>query len=766
MRRFSVLRLILVLGMIAFLFSACHRDPNVRKQKFFKSGQEYFAQEKYREAAIQFQNATQIDPHYAAAHYSLAQAYLKLQQWTGAYQELARTIDIEPNNFPAHLEIAQLLIAGNQLKQAHEHIDLLLEQQPNDFKVHNAAATLLGAEGDLKGATDEAQKAVALAPQEYQPYMTLALLQIRAGQPDTAGQNLKKAAELAPTSPQTQLALAGFYQSRRQFAEAEQQLKLAIAASPKTPELRAALVKLYGGQGKKAEAEQVAQEAKRDMPDISGGYRILGDYYFAIGDFDRATNEYAALYHDHPDDIQVKKNYIQLLILKNQVDDAAKLNDEILKLNANDPEALVYRGQILLRQDKSADAINTLQNAIKNDPNNGVAHYHLGTALYQQGSIVQAENEWREAVRLRPDLVEGHRALAQSALRRADMAALEQSANQIINLQPGAPDGYLLRAGASINRHQYPKAEQDIRKAMSVAPQSTGPLVQMGNFNLIQKNYAEAGKWYQQALDRDSHSVEALNGVMSVYFLQKQDDKAIAAANSQIAKVPDSSGFYDLLGTALFNKKKDSAGSEAAFKKSLELNPNNADALAKLGQVLVSRGGTDEAIARYQQAVQQNSRASGFYYVLLGELYETKQDYANAKQMYQKAIAVRANDALASNNLAYLMVQTGDNLDAALALAQTARRGMADSPNAADTLGWVYYQKGSYRSAIDLFEESLKLAEKAKTPDNPTVHYHLGLAYNKTGEFDLAKQHLQRVLKINPQYHDAEEVKKLLSQIG
>src|SRR5882724_3116675 len=152
MRRFSVLRLVLVVGTISLLFSACHRDPNVRKQKFFKSGQEYFEQGKYREAAIQFQNATQIDPHFAAAHYSLAQSYLKLQQWPGAYNELARVVDIDPNNFSARLELANLLIAARQFKQAHEHVDLLLEQQPNDFKVHNAAATLLGAEGDLKGA--------------------------------------------------------------------------------------------------------------------------------------------------------------------------------------------------------------------------------------------------------------------------------------------------------------------------------------------------------------------------------------------------------------------------------------------------------------------------------------------------------------------------------------------------------------------------------------------------------------------------------------
>ena len=151
---------------------------------------------------------------------------------------------------------------------------------------------------------------------------------------------------------------------------------------------------------------------------------------------------------------------------------------------------------------------------------------------------------------------------------------------------------------------------------------------------------------------------------------------------------------------------------------------------------------------------------------MLGELYETKQDWATAKQMYQKAIDIRANNPLAANNLAYLMVQTGDNLDAALALAQIARRGMAESPNATDTLGWVCSQKGSYRSAIGLFEESLKLAEKAKQPDNPRSTTIFGLAYNRTGEFDLAKQHLQRVLKINPQYQNADEVKKLLSQIG
>jgi len=436
-----------------------------------------------------------------------------------------------------------------------------------------------------------------------------------------------------------------------------------------------------------------------------------------------------------------------------------------LKLNGNDPEALVYRGQILLRQEKPNDAVTVLQTAIKNDPTNGVAHYHLGIALNQQGNLLQGENEWREAVRLRPDLLEAHLALAQASLRRGDMAALEQSANQVINLRPASADGYLLRAAASMNRRQFAKAEADIRQAMTLAPQNPAPVAQMGNLNLIQKNFTEAVKWFQQGLDHDPHSVDSLNGLMNAYLAQKQTDQAIAAATQQIEKVPDSSAFYDLLGTALFNNKKDPVAAETAFRKSLDLDPNNTDALVKLGQILVSKGSVDEAMARYQQAAQQNPKQAGFY-ILMGQLCESKQDLAKAKQMYQKALEIRPNSALAANNLAYLMVQTGDNLDTALSLAQTARRGMSESPNAADTLGWVYYQKGIYRSAADLFEESLRLAQKAGQPDNATMHYHLGLAYNKTGEFALAKQHLQRVLKIQPEYRDASEVKKLLGQIG
>ena len=125
----------------------------------------------------------------------------------------------------------------------------------------------------------------------------------------------------------------------------------------------------------------------------------------------------------------------------------------------------------------------------------------------------------------------------------------------------------------------------------------------MGNLRLVQRQFGDAEKAYQQGLDRDPRSADALSGLMNTYLAEKQIDKSIAAANTQISKVPDSSAFYDLLGTALFSTKKDTNGAEAALKKAAELDRNNGDALLKLGQVQVAKGAADEAIATYQNSI-------------------------------------------------------------------------------------------------------------------------------------------------------------------
>jgi tetratricopeptide (TPR) repeat protein len=414
-----------------------------------------------------------------------------------------------------------------------------------------------------------------------------------------------------------------------------------------------------------------------------------------------------------------------------------------------------------MRQNDAAGAVQSLQAALKNDPNSAVAHYQLGMAYSQQRDLRHAEAEWREAVRIKPDMTEAQRLIAGLEISRGEIDAVMQTAEQIVQSQPYSPDGYLIRSLAEVAHQKYSAAEKDAEEARSRAPQSFAPYYQLGNVQLAQKHFPEAEKFYQQALEKDPSSAESLSGLMNTYVAQKEYDKAITAANAQIAKSPNTSNFYDLLATALFDGKKDYAGAEAALRKAVALDKNNIDALEKLGKVQVQQGSLDQALSTYQQAAKDNPGEVRFH-ILSGELYEAKQNWDQAKAMYQQALSLAPDNPLASNNLAYVLLQQGGNVDVAMGMAQTARRGMPDSPNAADTLGWAYYHKGIYQSAISQFQEALRLNERAGAPDDSVLHYHLGLAYQKANQLPLARQQLEKALKIKPDNADA---RKALDQL-
>jgi cellulose synthase operon protein C len=750
--------------IIAALSTGCTRDPNVRKQKFLESGNRYRDEGKLREATIQYLNAIQVDSRFADAHYQLAETCLKLKDYNCAAQQLFRTVELAPENYPAQIDLANLLIANRQLKDAQPYLNTLRDEEPKNPDTHLAWANFYAAEDDLKSAMQEIQEAIKVAPDRYDSYLDLALLQDRLKLLDQAEINFKKGAALGPKIMNAQLALGGFYFSHGRMSEAEQQFKRAIDLDPRDPAPRADYVRLLIAEGKTPETEAFLKQTKIDLPNNSEGYRMLGDYYFQVlGDLDKATAEYGSLYSDHPKDPDVKKNYIQLLILKNRLDEAGKLNDEVLKASPRDADALVFRGQIRLGKGDAAGAVDSLQQALKNDSNNAKAHYWLGLAFAKQSNEAQAESELRAAVGLRPDLTDAQRALAGLELQRGDVDALSQTAQQIISSAPNAPDGYLYRALAEMSREKFSDADKDMHKAAEVAPGSPAPYVQMGNLHQLQKQYPEAVKSYQQALDKDPASTDGLQGMMNSYIAQKQLDQAIAAARAQIAKSPNSSGLYDLLGSALF-QKKDFGGADAALHKAIDLDKNNSDALLKLAQAQAAEGSATQALATYEQSIKDHPRDISFY-LLAGMMYESQGNWDQAKAKYQQALNIQPEDALASNNLAYLMLQHGGNVDVALAMAQTARRGWPDSPQAADTLGWAYFQKGVYQSAIDMFQESLRLNEKKGGPDDPDVHYHLGIAYQRANQPAQARQQLERALKISPNFSDAGDARKALSEL-
>ncbi len=757
-RRFWSGLLLAALSLTAL--GACTRDPNVRKQKYLESGNRYFDQEKYREAAIQYLNAIQVDPRFVDAHYQLAQAYLRLGVWSGAASELLRTVDIQPEHWKAQIDIGNLMLASRQFQQAQEKADLVLSKDPGNIDAHILKANSLAALENLPASLKEMQKAIELAPDRPRSYLNLAILQAGARDPVAAEASFKKGVQLDPKSLHAALALGNFYQQQSRFDEAEKEFRRAISVEPAKPVARVALARLFVGRQQRAQAEQVLREAKAALPNDPEAYRLLGDFFFTLGEIDKAAAEFGALTKEHPDDVKSRKNYIQLLILLNKLEEAAKLNDQLLKESPKDVEGLIHKGQMLNRQNKPREAVEVFSRALKSEPENAVAQYHLGLSYSILGNLAQAEAAWREAARLRPNMPAAQQALAGVALRKGDNELLMQTAETLIAAEPSSPGGYIFRAAATLGRGgNHAAIEADLKRAIDVAPQNAVGYSRLAAWRVLQKKWADAEKLYEQSLEKDPNFGEAIQGLIIVYAQQKRIPAAIERVHTQMARVPTSSGLPFLLAQ-LQIQQKDFQAAAASLEKALSLNPNYMEAIAYLGQVHATLGALDRAAASYEKLIQQfPGDIRG--YILVGSIEEKRGNPARAQEMYNKVLQIQPENALAANNLAFLMIEGGGNPDLALTYAQTARKGLPESPNVADTLAWVYYKRGLFGLAVDLLEEAVK-----KMPENPTYHYHLGLAYQKSNNKNRAKTHLEKALQLRPDYPKAAEIRKALTELG
>jgi len=334
---------------------------------------------------------------------------------------------------------------------------------------------------------------------------------------------------------------------------------------------------------------------------------------------------------------------------------------------------------------------------------------------------------------------------------------LRTSADNLVRLRPTDPQGYIFRATSKANQNDPKGAEEDLKKSVDLAPNSPLGYSKLAVWRERQKKYPEAEKLFEQALEKDPNWVEALGGLTKLYAEQKQPlSKSLARVSAQVAKAPQNDGYVVMLGQ-FQAQSGDLKTAKSTLERALSMNKNNSAAMLLLAQIEIGSGAVNEAAANYERLVQTNPR-SALPLVMLGTLEESRGNQDKAQQLYQKALDIQPDHPLAANNLAYLLMQRGGNLDVALSLAQAARRGMPENPNVADTLGWAYYLKGVYGSARDLLEEAAQ-----KDPGNSTVQYHLGLTYDKTSQPDKANAHLKKALELSPNGPNAAAIKQALT---
>jgi tetratricopeptide (TPR) repeat protein len=749
-----------LLVLAGILVMGCQGDPSIRRQRYLESGDRYSSEGKYREASLQYLNALKFDEDFPEAHYGLAQAYEHLGQFAEASNELERTVDAQPTNFRARIDLGNLLFASGRTEEARAQASVVLEGQPDNPDGHALLSAIADRQGRHDQAVLEIKRALALDPGRAVFHENLAILQ--AGDPARAPSvedELKRAVALDPKSLNARLLLAAFYARNNRLAEAERVDWEAVTRDPTSITARANVAELILKEGDWARAEQVLRQASKDFSNNPQEARILADYYADTEQLYKAKSEFEGLITRYPKNASLQKGYIRVLI---QLKNYAAANTQLaglIRTNPNDPEVAAFNGILLLNNGNVNDAVTAIQDCAQLLPKDAFIQYWLGKAAQAAGDSSLSERAFREATSLNPSGREGQEEMARIAGKRGDVSLLNDVAERTIAALPRFPDGYVWRAIVEMDRNQPDRAEADLKTSIAIAPQGWQAYLQLGKLRFAQKRFAEGSTQLEQALEYNPNSVEALRRLVEYDLYQNHPDQAMSRVNAQIDRSPRNSSYYDLLADLqMQNKSFDQA--EATAQKAIKLNSADGEAVMLFAQIAVQRGQTVNAISAWERWSDAHPRDAGALAVL-GTLEESRGNLDIAKADYKKSLQIQPQQPIAANNLAYRMLLNGEMLDVALTLAETARQGMPDSPNTADTLAWAYYYKGTYQFARDLLEDAIR-----SEPDSATMHYHLGMVYSKLRDKNNAEIHLKKAVTLPHDTQIANEVRIALQGLS
>ena len=144
----------------------------------------------------------------------------------------------------------------------------------------------------------------------------------------------------------------------------------------------------------------------------------------------------------------------------------------------------------------------------------------------------------------------------------------------------------------------------------------------------------------------------------------------------------------------------------------------------------------------------------------LAGIYERQGKFESAMTLYNEILADNSDNAVAANNLALILVNKKGDQQSLLRAKQLVQGvGVEKHPALLDTLGWAHYKLGEYEQASSVLGQAVE-----KAPRVPVFHYHLGMAYHKSGDDPLAQQHLRKALALGkfPGMSEAQETLKMI----
>ena len=295
-----------------------------------------------------------------------------------------------------------------------------------------------------------------------------------------------------------------------------------------------------------------------------------------------------------------------------------------------------------------------------------------------------------QALSLFPELTVGMRDRAMAAVNRA------------VELDPNDPlNWYVLwKLG--------PTSRGEIQRAANIPPNLALIQYELGNFKMLEGEYAEAREAYERALTLSPRHFRSYIGIADSMAATDEDAdiepylvKAVGIAPAFLAGRTALGSFYARMG--------ETEKAVEQYKAALDLNSKYDNASLGLGIILAETDQTDEAEKYLAQTISLNPGSFRAYYYL-GNIWFNRGEFARARTQYEEGLKYMPNFAETNYALGAVLYRLG-NPDAALAQFEKVLRINSLYGDAYFSRGTIRLERRQLADALSDYTRAIRIYE-------------------------------------------------------
>ncbi len=708
------------------------------------------------EAALaSYRQVLATSPASVAARSAVLNILLMQQKQPEAKAEFELLKKAAPNHPETLYYDAQFAFSDKDYKRTREVTDQILKVFPNQVRVLELAGAAEFRLRNYLQAEALLGKALKLAPQQGLTRLLLAQTYLRTGEPAKTLDVLKPVLDTGKASGTT-LSLAGeAYLQLGDAKRSEEAFRLALKAAPQDARVRtsAALAQIAQGNAGSAIPELEAVAAgdagpradlalisarlrqndlagalkaidglEKKLPDQALPLQLRGRVLSLKKDLPGAIKSYEAAMAKEPAYFPPVASLAALDMVANKPEEARKRFNTFIQAQPKSWQARLAMAELDARVGAPATTVSaSLREAVKINPSEPRPHIVLINQLINSGDAKSALIAAQDATAALPNNFDVMDAQGRAELAAGDNQRAVSTFKKLASLLPRNPSPELRLADAYVATNDLEAAARSLRRAAELQPENTG---------------------VQRAMAR-------------VAMMNKRPDEALKIARDlQRRSAQDPLGYT--LEAEIEASRKNWDAAQAAYRAALQ-RARTSETTAKLHSVLMAAGKGADADRLAADWLKANPKDPSFHY-FLGDVALAQNKFDQAEARYRAVLDIQADNALALNNVAWLMVKQGK--PGAVALAEKANTLMPNRAPLVDTLSTALEAENQLPKAIEAQKRAVALE-----PKDPSLGLRLAKLYIKAGDKVLARTELDRLAKLGDKFSGQAEVATLLKTL-